>query len=119
MRAANGGRSGRLRMPVQETASTQIAARILADVKSQLSAEHASKAAAAAAHAQAPSPASGTLSSGGYHAFPRQIRVPQVVCPPSLCFGSYICLQEGQGFRMLPQHGLKFEDWHPFHYHEL
>lgn len=48
MRAASGGRSGRMRMPVQENASTQIAARILADVKSHLSAEHASKAAARA-----------------------------------------------------------------------
>ena len=107
MRAANGGRSGRLRMPVQETASTQIAAKILADVKSQLSAEHASKAAAAAARAQATSPASGTLSSGAYHAFPRQMRDPQVHHLPSLCFGSYICLPEGTRMKTVPKDGLK------------
>ena len=89
MRAANGGRSGRLRMPVQETASTQIAAKILADVKSQLSAEYASKAAAAAAHAQTGSPASGTLSSEAYPAIPHQTKNPQVHPLPFLCF---VCL---------------------------
>ena len=47
-----------MRMPVQESASTQIAARILADVKSHLSAEHASKA-ALRAQATSPSAASG------------------------------------------------------------
>ena len=103
MRAASGGRSGRLRMPVQETASTQIAAKILADVKTQLSAEQASKAAAAAACAQAGSPASGTLSSGAYHALPCQTRPPQVDHLPFLCSRHYICLCT---FGMLPQHGL-------------
>ncbi len=62
MRAASGGRSGRMRMPVQESASTQIAARILADVKSHLSAEHASK---AAVRAQAASPSAATSSRVG------------------------------------------------------
>ena len=46
-----------MRMPVQENASTQIAARILADVKSHLSAEHASKAAARAQAERSSTPA--------------------------------------------------------------
>ena len=62
IRAANGGRSGRMRMPVQESASTQIAARILADVKSHLSAEQASK---AAVRAQATSPSAASGSRAG------------------------------------------------------
>ena len=106
-------------MPVQETASTQIAAKILADVKSQLSAEHASKAAAAAARAQAFSPASGTLSSGAYHAFQRQMSDPQVDHPPSLCLGSENCLREGTRFGMLPQYGFEYRDRYPSHNHEL
>ena len=64
MRAANGGRSGRMRMPMQENASTQIAARILADVKSHLSAQHAIKAAERAQDERPPLNASGSASQG-------------------------------------------------------
>ena len=64
MRAANGGRSGRMRMPAQENASTQIAARILADVKRELGAEHASKAAARAQAESSFRPASSIAFQG-------------------------------------------------------
>lgn len=47
-----------MRMPAQENASTQIAARILADVKGFLSAENASKAAARAQAESSSIPAS-------------------------------------------------------------
>ena len=76
MRAANGGRSGRMRMPVQESASTQIAARILADVKSHLSAEHASK---AAVRAQAASPSAASGSRAGQASLGQPS--PQVIQP--------------------------------------
>ncbi len=110
MRAASGGRSGRMRMPVQENASTQIAARILADVKSHLSAEHASKAAARAQAERSSTPARAFQGSLGQEtpqvkpdwgcvAKPRLAKVcchlswPKCKCRP---FNSFILSARGQ-----------------------
>ena len=82
MRAANGGRSGRMRMPVQENASTQIAARILADVKRELSAEHANK---AAARAQAES----SFRPASSHAFQGSLGRESSQVPEHECMHSH------------------------------